>query len=259
MFVGSQNFDWRSLDQIHEVGFRIRNAAFAGSYGSVFARDWDLAKGERVTFTGGEFTPPIRMAVHPGDTAIVRPTFSPKGWIPDSSLWDEQVTVDLLDGAQQEIILQFLAYSTTVRKGGPYTVIDDALRRAARRGVKVRMIVADWEKGTPSEASLKSLTVEPNIQVAFSCIPENAGGYIPFARVEHCKYIVADGSRFWLGTANCERGYYYGTRNLGLICTSTSLARQLVAIFEKSWSSPYRESIQANVKYSPRVHGEQAP
>ena len=259
VFVGSQNFDCRALDQIHEVGFRIRNAAFAEAYASVFSRDWDLAIGKQARFTGGELVPQIRIAVQPGDTALVSPTFSPKGWIPDSTLWDERVTAELLDGAQREIVLQFLAYSTTVRKGGPYTVIDDALRRAARRGVKVRMIVADWEKGTPSEASLKSLSIEPNIEVAFSCIPEGGGSYIPFARVEHCKYVVVDTSRFWLGTANCERGYYYGSRNLGLVCTNSSLARQLGAIFDKSWCSPYRETIQAHVKYSPRVHGEQAP
>jgi phosphatidylserine/phosphatidylglycerophosphate/cardiolipin synthase-like enzyme len=258
VFVGSQNFDWRSLEQIHELGLRVRNVAFAQAYGSVFEADWKLANGEDVRFDGGTKIPSIRVALHMGDTAVVSPTFSPKDWIPDSTLWDERVTIDLLDGAQHTIVLQFLAYSTSVRKGNAYTLVDDALRRAARRGVKIRMIVADWEKGTSSEASLKSLSTEQNIELAFSCIPESARGYIPFARVEHCKYIVVDDSRFWLGTANCERGYYYGTRNLGVVCSSTTLSRQLSAIFEKSWHSPYRESISADVKYSPRIHGEQA-
>jgi phosphatidylserine/phosphatidylglycerophosphate/cardiolipin synthase-like enzyme len=259
VFVGSQNFDWRSLEQIHELGLRIRSDPFAEAYASVFEADWRMASGEDVSLDGSAKIPPIRIAVHPGDTAVVSPTFSPKGWIPDSILWDERVTVGLLDGAQHTVVLQFLAYSTTVRKGDAYTVIDDAIRRAAGRGVKVRMLVADWEKGTSSEASLKSLSMVPNIEVAYSCIPEAARGYIPFARVEHCKYIVVDASRFWLGTANCERGYYYGTRNLGLVCASTTLARQLEGIFEKSWGSPYRERVAADVKYIPRVHGEQAP
>ena len=259
VFVGSHNFDWRSLEHIQELGLRIRNAALADAYASVFENDWKAANGEPVAFSGGAMIPHVRLVVHPGDTATVSPTFSPKGWIPDSTLWDERVIVGLLDGAKHELVLQFLGDSTTVRKGGAYTVIDDALRRAARRGVKIRMLVADWEKGTAAEASLKRLSSEKNVEVAFSCIPEDPGGYIPFARVAHCKFIVADGARFWLGTSNCEWGYFYGSRNLGVVCSGRTLSRQIVSVFERSWDSPYRESISAHGHYSPRVHGEQGP
>ena len=121
------------------------------------------------------------------------------------------------------------------------------------------MIVADWEKGGSSEAALKSLSRERNIEVAFSAIPAWEGGYIPFARVEHCKYLVADGERFWLGTSNCEKGYFYGSRNMGLVVTSRTMAKRLVQIFAKSWESPYRESIVDGRVYAPRQHGERAP
>jgi phosphatidylserine/phosphatidylglycerophosphate/cardiolipin synthase-like enzyme len=169
------------------------------------------------------------------------------------------VITGLINAARKTLVLQFLAYGTHERKGGAYTVIDDAIRAAARRGVKVRLIVADWTKGSQAEESVKDLSQEPNVAVSFTSIPEWTGGYISFARVEHCKYIVADEERFWLGTSNCEKGYFYGTRNMGITGTNATLARRLAAIFAKSWESPYREPVVDGTTYAPRFHGERTP
>lgn len=259
VFVGSQNFDWRALEHIHELGLRIRNAGFAQAYQRVFDLDWALAGGEEVRLDGGTVYSALPCATMAGDTAMITPTFSPRGWIPDSLHWDERVIVGLIDGAQRSLVLQFLAYDTHERKGGAYTVIDDAIRRAARRGVRVRMIVADWSKGAPAERALKSLSAEPNVELAFSCIPDWSGGYVSFARVEHCKFIVADGERFWLGTSNCEKGYLYTLRNLGVLGEDRPLAERLTAIFGKSWSSPFMDRVSVDKVYVPRKHGETAP
>ena len=105
------------------------------------------------------------------------------------------------------------------------------------------MIVSDWEKGSSAVSILKDLSALPNIEVAFTAIPEWSGGYISYARVEHCKYIVADDTSFWLGTANCEKSYFYSTRNLGVAGKSPFLAGTLSKIFLKSWNSPYKELI----------------
>ena len=43
-YLGSQNFDWRSLTHIQEIGVRIRDAAATAAYAQVFAMDWDLAR-----------------------------------------------------------------------------------------------------------------------------------------------------------------------------------------------------------------------
>lgn len=123
------------------------------------------------------------------------------------------------------------------------------------------MLVADWQKGTADVSALKDLAAVPNIEVAFSVIPEWPGGYIPFARVEHCKYIVADTEKFWLGTGNCEKSDFYGSRNLGIAGESPALARSLTKIFQKSWGSSFKEPITQSGNYTPREHGEkkQAP
>ncbi len=261
VFVGSQNFDWRALEHIHELGLRINSTQFATTYTDVFNLDWQLASLapdaiKTFSVTRKTYPMPIRVTGKNGDVTSLQPTFSPIGWVPDSTLWDEHAIVGVIDGSQRTLTLQFLSYSPSERRGGKYTVIDDAIRRAAKRGVKVRMIVSDWQKGSPAVTPLKELANLPNIEVAFTAIPEWSGGYISFARVEHCKYIVADESKFWLGTSNCEKSYFYGSRNMGVVCTSSKLGGMLARLFQKSWSSPYKELITQNGEYAPREHGE---
>ena len=261
VFVGSQNFDWRALEHIHELGLRINNKEIADEFGEIFKLDWKLTsltpeETKKLTFSPKLFKTPVLFKSESGEAAEIWPTFSPIGWIPDSTLWDERALVKVINEALHTLTLQFLSYSPLERRGGTYEVIDNAIRNAARRGVRVRMIVSDWEKGSPAVRTLKELAAIPNIQVAFTSIPEWTGGYVSFARVEHCKYVVADGERFWLGTSNCEKSYFYATRNLGITGKSTPLAGRLECIFDKSWSSQYRELITQDGDYKQREHGE---
>lgn len=39
-FVGSQNFDWRALEHIHETGLRISDAKVVGQIRAIFEQDW---------------------------------------------------------------------------------------------------------------------------------------------------------------------------------------------------------------------------
>ena len=259
-YLGSQNFDWRSLKHIHELGIRINNAEAARVYLDIFNLDWKLAEvNDRAA--AAALVKPHRYAVplhsvSGEDTILYTPTCSPIGLIPDSTLWDEPNIVRLIDNAKEQVSLQFLTYDTRSRGGSDYTVLDNALRRAAARNVKVRLLVADWEKGTASETSLKELAKVPNVEVKFSDIPEWSGGYVSFARVEHCKFIIADSSSFWLGTANAEKSYFYATRNVGVVVRNAGLAETMHRIFLKSWDGPYTEKVEPDKIYTRREHGE---
>jgi phosphatidylserine/phosphatidylglycerophosphate/cardiolipin synthase-like enzyme len=260
VFLGSQNFDWRSLKHIHELGVRMKNVGAARVYLDIFELDWKLAESNersaiRTNLTPREYEVPFRSAEGP-DTIVFTPTCSPTGLIVDSTLWDEPNIVRLIDGAQEEVSLQFLAYDTRSRDGSNYLVLDDALRRAANRGVKVRLLVADWEKDTPSERSLKNLAKVENIEVKFSAIPEWSGGYVSFARVEHCKFVLADSSTFWLGTANAEKSYFRTVRNLGVVVRNGVLGSLVHRVFSRSWNGPYVEPVKPDSKYTRREHGE---
>ena len=261
VFMGSQNFDWRALNQIHELGIKIRNEEAVKVYQDLFELDWVLAETNdpaRITevLHHKRYATPIWVVESPGDTLVYTPTCSPLVLDPDTTLWDETNIVKLIDGARSEIMLQFLTYSPLTYGKGMYTILNDALIRAARHGVRVRLIVSDWEKSPRQVEQLKQLSIVPNIEVKFSSIPELPSRYISFARVEHCKYIVVDSSSCWVGTSNAERSYFYNTRNVGVVVWNTRITVVLRRIFVKDWDGPYTELVRQEGEYKPREHGE---
>jgi phosphatidylserine/phosphatidylglycerophosphate/cardiolipin synthase-like enzyme len=94
VFVGSQNWDWRALNEIHEIGARIRNRRFAQTFDATFDFDWQLAgdpatpRRQNATAASLAFAPvtatdPELLRV-PGDGPLVSfPAFSPASLMPD--------------------------------------------------------------------------------------------------------------------------------------------------------------------------------
>ncbi len=261
VFIGSQNFDWRAMNQIHELGVKIRNRHAVRVYRDVFDLDWSLAEKNDPDMIGAVFrratySMPIQIIEAPGDTLRFVPTCSPLKLIPDTSLWDEPNIVKLINDAKHEVALQFLTYSPLTRGKGFYTVLNDALVRAANRGVQVKLIVSDWEKSPRQVEQLKELASIANIEIKFSVIPDLPDRYIPFARVEHCKYIVTDSAECWIGSSNAEKSYFYDTRNVGVMVWNSRVARVVRRIFLKDWNGPYTELVSREKRYQPREHGE---
>ncbi len=261
VYIGSQNFDWRSLEHIHELGVRIRHPDVAKMCLGVFDLDWKLAEKNdpseiKKFLVSRHYDIPFKAAFEPHDTLEFIPTMSPKLLIPDTALWDERNIVNLINNAKHEVDVQVMTYSPVARDKSYYAELDDALRRAAVRGVKVKMIVADWSEEHPMIDYLKSLSLVPNIKIKLSEIPDWSGGYIPFARVEHCKYMVVDSSSCWIGTSNWEKSYFYTTRNLGVVVLNTRFTNRLRDIFYKGWDGPYTTFLKPEVDYKPRRHGE---
>ena len=260
-FMGSQNFDWRALTHITEIGLRIREKRAVDFYTSVFEMDWGLAGGKDISTLRKEYSKkigelPFVSLQGPSDTVRYIPTASPLAFIPDPEAWDEFHMMSVIEKAINELRLQFLSYSARDKEGNYYAAIDSSLRAAASRGVKVRLMVADWGKGRRSEKDLKELSALPNIEVRYSVIPEWSGGYIPFARVEHCKIIIADDHTFWLGTSNMEKGYFDSSRNLGIVIMNKGLTTRLANKFNRSWNNPTAETIRAETVYMPREYRE---
>ncbi|MBI5710636.1 MAG: hypothetical protein HZC42_10085 [Candidatus Eisenbacteria bacterium] len=269
VFLGSQNFDWRALKHIHELGVRVRDPRVAGEFARLFAMDWaagtapgappDTTRAPRpAPPPGARLTVPVRIVQAPGDTVQLWPGYSPRGFIPDSTLWDRDAIVRLLDSARREIVVQVLTYAPESRRERD-EALDQALRRAAVRGVAVKLLVSDWEADGPGMASLQSLAEVPKVEVRLSVVPEWSGGYIPFARVEHCKYAVVDSARAWVGTSNWEPGYFHGTRNVAVTLWNRPLALQARRVFEASWAAPQAIRVRPGERYPARVHGSQPP
>ncbi len=261
--LGSANMDWRSLKHVHELGICVPHPGLAQLFTDVFDLDWELAgnPGDRTAILSAarkRYPAPVALLVRPnGDTISVTPSYSPGGWIPSPELWDLTALVRVMDSAKHELSAQVMTYGLGSKDKRDPT-LDDALRRAARRGVKVRLIVSDWSLGRQDLEDLKDLAGQDGIEVRISRMPDWSGGYIPFARVEHCKFMVVDSLHTWIGTSNWEPGYWRNTRNIAITVRDRTLSRQVLRSFERSWTevaSPLRE----DSTYVPREHGEQTP
>jgi phosphatidylserine/phosphatidylglycerophosphate/cardiolipin synthase-like enzyme len=257
-FLGSANFDWRSMDHIQELGLRARSAALAGPLLDVFEHDWALAGGAPLPrpedFSAATFE--LTLAAEqgaPGRDRGVRVTaaFSPRGLLPAPDTWDLPQLVALIEGATREVELQVLTLDLVDRQGRPFRELEDALLGAAARGVAVRILVADWCKRAGVVEGLQALELRKNVYVCFSEIPAHSGGFIPFARVAHSKLLVVDRRRAWIGSSNWEREYFFSGRNAGLVLEGDALGARLHDYFDKLWESIYAVRVDPDARYEP--------
>ena len=251
-FLGSQNFDWRSLEHIHELGVIIKDSPAVRSIQAIFDTDWLLA-------AGATNIPSVPMAQNfpakatiGGKEVLITPVFSPDGWLPDPKLWDLPRLLALIDQAKSQIRVQLLSYKTHGYHGEDFPTLQEALIRAADRGVSVQLMVSHWNTGYKNLPALRELHAHSNIEVTIVTIPEWSGGFIPFARVIHAKYMVVDSIHSWIGTSNWGPGYFHTSRNLGLIVEGASFSAPLERIFEDLWQGEYAARLKTEGKYPRR-------
>lgn len=267
-YVGSQNFDWRSLTHIQELGVRIRQLDLVAAIASVFERDWSLAAapdaagptgtndassamGEQARASNelaGRF--PVRVEYR-GQPVEVRPGMSPKRLLTDESLWDLPPLLAMIDSARTRVRVQVLSYSLKNHDGTSYRGLDDALRRAAARGVEVELLLADWNKDEKSIGSLQALQRLANTTVKLVEIPAHSSGFIAFARVIHAKLMTVDSDRSWLSTSNFSGEYFHNSRNISLFFTGASITGDLDRFFTTAWSSEYAQIVDPDADYQP--------
>ncbi len=158
----------------------------------------------------------------------------------------------------KELVAQVLSYGVGGH-GRADSTLHRALIAAAARGVQVKLVVSDWVLGGRGEDDLRALAAVPNVQVRISQVPDWTRGYIPFARVEHCKYMVADSSTLWLGTSNWDPSYFFASRNIAITVRHVPLALQARGIFATSWNAPGAVALRADTKLQRRTHAETPP
>ncbi|WP_413478190.1 phospholipase D-like domain-containing protein [Serratia proteamaculans] len=256
-FVGSQNFDWRALAHIHETGLRISDAGVVGQIQAIFEQDWQ-AQALLVADKPVPQLPYQPKAETPQGNYLVA---SPRAYNP-AGVIDSQVELPrLLATAKQRVRVQVMDYAPL--SYGPehsrpyYAVIDNALRSAAARGVKIELMVANWNTKKPDIAWLKSLAVVPNVQIKIVTVPPASSGFIPFARVIHSKMMIIDGETAWIGTSNWIGGYLDNSRNLELVLHSPAMSQRVDKLYSQLWDSVYAEPIKLDYDYpAPKPGGE---
>ncbi|WP_406663125.1 phospholipase D-like domain-containing protein [Gallaecimonas sp. GXIMD1310] len=252
-YVGSQNFDWRSLKHIHEAGLRITEQPMVSQIQAIFNIDWQaqqlLAAGKPVPVLNQQ--PVLANEQQPAYLVASPNAYNPPG------VGDSQSELPrLLDKAQHQVLIQVMEYAPLSYATGRrpyYAVIDDAIRRTAQRGVKIELMVADWNTKEPELSYLKSLQVLPNVTVKIVTLPQASQGFIPYARVMHTKTMTIDGKIAWLGTSNWEGGYLDNSRNLEVVMNSPKMAKRLAELHQQLWNSRYAKVLDINRQY-PKPH-----
>ena len=176
---------------------------------------------------------------------------SPRRALPAGVPWDLPMLVDLIDSARDSVHLQLLSYGVTDREGRLFEELDSALRRAAARRVEVRIILSNWSKSKYKLPWIKSLAVLPHLEVRFTNIPDYSKGFVPFARVEHAKYLTVDGKGLWIGTSNWSRDYFHNSRNISLFFLGQGAPTLPDRFFNQSWHSQYAEVVEPAGQYEP--------
>ncbi|TFG79714.1 MAG: phospholipase [Chrysiogenales bacterium] len=246
VFIGSQNFDWRSLTHIQETGLRIRAPLFALALRRIFEADWQFNGGDQAAYQKLAALPPLRFSA---DAVLVA---SPQRFNPPGVNDALAALVALIDIARSRVSVQLLSYSLQIEGSSKkFRLIDQALRRAARRGVRVQMLVADWSLRASQVRDLQELALVPNVDVKFAAIPPFRGGFIPYARVVHSKVMRVDGDISWVGTSNWGHDYFYRSRNVEVVLRRPEVARVLDEIFLSLWNGPYVKRLEPGKKYSP--------
>ncbi|WP_231103245.1 phospholipase D-like domain-containing protein [Pseudomonas chlororaphis] len=247
-FVGSQNFDWRSLEHIHETGLRISDEATVAQVQAIFEQDWQaqaaLAANQPVPLPAAGQQP-----ARSGNYLVASPQrYNPPG------VGDSQLELPrLLAEAKHEVRVQLLDYAPL--SYGPertrpyYAVIDNAVRAAAARGVSIKLLVSNWNTDKLELPYLKSLAVLPNVQVRIVTLPQASQGFIPYARVIHSKTMDIDGQVAWVGTSNWLGGYLDNSRNLEVVMHDNAMAKRIGELHAQLWDGPYAKPLELMAEY----------
>ena len=261
VYVGSQNFDWRSLKHIHELGLKIESPHAALTFETIFEADWLMAASRDKADGVEYFKKPVAAAVTSkkpekallnGREVSYYTAFSPKELKPQKFSAEIDELTGLIKKAKKSLSAQVMTYS--LKDYGDkekWRGLDNAFREAAKRGVTVRLIFADWSMGGKGDSDIKELSKVKNITVKISSLPQYSGGFVPFARVEHCKYLVADDKYGFISTSNWSRNYFYDTRGAAVIIAGAAAVEALNDVFYKAWDGPYVKAVDPLADYSP--------
>jgi phosphatidylserine/phosphatidylglycerophosphate/cardiolipin synthase-like enzyme len=258
-YVGSANFDWRALEHIHEMGITSDEPSLAQAMARIFEVDWNLdarAKTTRKRDPKIQFPEGIELVASPPST------------LPPGIHYSLDRLISLIRSSKKTIQIQLLDYlpqglcpgdspSTAAHRSSCYWgEIDQELRLAASRGVKINMLLSHWNTDAKEIHYLKSLILVPGIRIRIATVPEAKDGFIPYARVIHSKYALFDSSSIWVGTSNWSQGYFLQTRGIELVLKLPNLIEPANAIFENIWNQKWSTDLNPESQFPPPRKGE---
>ncbi|KAK0140392.1 Phospholipase D3 [Merluccius polli] len=269
IFIGSPNMDWRSLTQVKELGAVVYNCScLAEDLGKIFEAYWFLGQsGQQIpspwpsTFsTAYNKETPLQLPLN-GTQSSVYLSSSPPSLCAEGRTPDLQSILSVIGDANDFVYIAVMNYLPTLEFSRPkryWAAIDTQLRQVAyERQIKVRMLISHWASTQPvmipflkSLASVQQDKNRLDIQVRLFVVPATPKQKeIPYARVNHNKYMVTDKIAY-IGTSNWSGDYFLNTAGSALVVNQTgsqaqgpTVQSQLQAVFERDWNSAYSTPI----------------
>uniref|UniRef100_A0A6B2EFG0 Putative phospholipase d n=1 Tax=Phlebotomus kandelakii TaxID=1109342 RepID=A0A6B2EFG0_9DIPT len=271
LYLGSANMDWRSLTQVKELGVLVTNCTcLAMDVAKIFNVYWDMGdenaqipdKWPDSYATKYNFDTPLRVNFNNSQfSSNIFFSSSPPPMSTAGREEDVDAIVKIIAHAEKFIhiaVMDYFPLTIYTPKIQFWPKIDNALRKAAiENKVSVKLLISWWNNSRPAEDYfLRSLEDISNayqnvdVQIKRFIVPSSDDqARIPFARVNHNKYMVTDNVAF-VGTSNWSGDYFIDTAGIGLMMMdspnthpngteSDSLRLNLAAIFDRDWQSPY--------------------
>ncbi|KJH51388.1 phospholipase D domain protein [Dictyocaulus viviparus] len=277
VYIGSANMDWKSLTEVKELGLYIRNCPhIAIDLFKIFEVYWLLAEDNagipgmwpNSLETVFNLRSPLELNFN-GVKTNVFISSSPEALNPAGREHDLEAILSLIASAERTICIAVMTYLPQTLYMGPYNRywpdIDDAIRMAAFNGISVRLLISHWSHSRPQELEFLRSLLDINdvlprrgiysgsirincvidilrfIKKLFTVPSSEEQQRIPFARMNHNKYMVTDKTAY-VGTSNWVGDYFISTAGVGVAMTThlgRGVVKKLQDIFDRDWDSVY--------------------
>ncbi|GMS79188.1 hypothetical protein PENTCL1PPCAC_1363, partial [Pristionchus entomophagus] len=276
-YVGSVNFDWRSLTQVKEIGMAVFNCPciaedvkrmidvywYMGAENAVLPEKWAPEYA-----TNANKDAPYMVPRQVGPPTAVHFSSSPAALDACNRDNDIDNMIRMIDEAQEFVYLAVMDYAPATMYTIPhhyYTALQDALVRAAmERYVEVRFMMSKWDHTIPNQYAFLHALDKFNdgmpckgrsgpcgngqINARVFEIPNVGYESIPYSRVQHNKYFVTEKS-VYIGTSNWLADYWISMGGIGMGIRSAEegkeeqLVTKMREIYLRDWNSKYATPI----------------
>ena len=261
-YSGSANLAWSSFSQTKEAGIMFSDCPAVVNIYDRLVGMWEMAgAANAIPSEWPSDLRPLYSAASPlrvvmggqnqgkePETLTIAPCYSPPQFKVGGDDCGHTLPI-VIDSAVKTVQITLMDYSPASlydKYGVPPTYwndLDAALRRAAFRGVQVEVLVSKWEMTFPLEVPYwASLNALANVTVREFVMPATPN-YREGGRVDHCKYMVVDGTIAQMMTSNWSPDYYLYFGGIGLTIRGGTVAQTLQATFVRDWESQYAHGV----------------
>lgn len=281
-YLGSANFDWRSLNQKLEIGVLVENCpCLARDLKSIFDGYWTISEKHDQTDLQQwklnqaamlNHATPLILNVGGVPTSVHFAT-SPPAMNGQGRSWDLEAILSVINSAHKFVYINVMDYIPMFVYSNPkiyWPVIDDALRRAIiERSIELKItcsalhFVPENFYFLRSLLALNSITPKSSVEIKIFRVPPvtKLQTFVARDRRNHKKFIVTE-SAVIIGTSNWSGDYFDSSTGVQIVMRQnvTSLSEKSIInnnarnrtliekmrhMFLRDWHSQYAHSLLA--------------